>query len=64
MWHFGKDKKYEYKRDSFSLTWGYGREVLRVYTKSIKSQRVEREECQEYPNKPTTNAIHDKRIDR
>ena len=43
--------------EGYSLTWGYGREVLRAYTKSIKNQQVERKECQEYPNKPVMAAI-------
>ena len=59
MWHFGRDKKYEYCRKGYSLTWGYGREVLRAYTKSIKNQQVEREERQEYPNKPAPAAINE-----
>ena len=60
MWHFGRDKKYEYCREGYSLTWGYGREVLRAYTKSIKNQQVERKERQEYPNKPVMAAINQK----
>jgi len=31
LWHFGKDGKFEYKK-GFCLTWGYGRELLRLYT--------------------------------
>jgi len=38
MWHFGRDGAYEYK-NGFSLTWGYGREVLRCYSKSLKGKK-------------------------
>ena len=61
MWHFGRDRKYEYKKDGYSLTWGYGREVLRIYTKSIKGQHVQRNDRQEYPNKPFADAVKEKR---
>ena len=60
MWHFGRDRKYEYKKDGYSLTWGYGREVLRIYTKSIKGQHVQRNDRQEYPNKPFADAVKEK----
>jgi hypothetical protein len=60
MWHFGRDKKFEYT-NGFSLTWGYGREVLRLYTRSIKGQQVERKDHQEYPNKPFLEAVNRKR---
>jgi hypothetical protein len=50
MWHFGKDGKFEYN-NGFSLTWGYGREVLRSYPKVINGEKVLRNEKQEYPNK-------------
>ena len=61
MWHFGRDKKYEYTRDGYSLTWGYGREVLRMYTKSINGQKVQRKDRQEYPDKPFLEAVNRKR---
>ena len=61
MWHFGRDKKFEYKTDGYSLSWGYGREVLRTYTKSLKGQQLERKDRQEYPNKALTDAIAEKR---
>jgi hypothetical protein len=63
MWHFGRDKKCEYKKDGYSLTWGYGREVLRIYTKSIKGQEVERRDRQEYPNKSFADAVKEKGTD-
>ena len=50
MWHFGKDGKFEYKNGS-ALTWGYGREVLRSYSKTINGKKARRNEKQEYPNK-------------
>jgi len=63
MWHFGRDKKYEYKKNGYSLTWGYGREVLRIYTKSLHGQQVERKDLQEYPNKSFADAFHEKQLD-
>jgi len=59
MWHFGNDRKFEFCQKGYSLTWGYGREVLRIYTKSIKNQQVERKDCQEYPNKPILAALNE-----
>jgi hypothetical protein len=59
MWHFGHDGKFEYK-NGFSLTWGYGREVLRSYTKSIKDKKGLRKEKQEYPNKTHEEAFKEK----
>lgn len=56
MWHFGKDRKFEYK-SGFSLTWGYGRLVLRSYTKTINNGKVVRNEKQEYPNKTHQEAF-------
>jgi hypothetical protein len=56
MWHFGKDRKFEYK-NGFSLTWGYGRLVLRSYTKAINNGKVVRDEKQEYPNKTHQDAF-------
>jgi hypothetical protein len=61
MWHFGNDRNHEYKKDGYSLTWGYGREVLRVYSKSIQGQQKEREDFQEYPNKTLAEAFDEKR---
>lgn len=60
MWHFGKDGKFEYTNNGFSLTWGYGREILRIYTKSFNGKKVMRKEHQEYPNKPWDKAIEEK----
>lgn len=62
MWHFGKDKKHEYK-NGYSLTWGYGREVLRIYTRTIQGQQVERTDLQEYPKKPFADAVKEKSTD-
>ena len=59
MWHFGKDRKFEYK-NGFSLTWGYGREVLRTYTKSINRQKQLRKGKQESPNKPNEEVFREK----
>jgi hypothetical protein len=59
MWHFGKDGKFEYK-NGFSLTWGYGREVLRSYPKMVNGKKVPRNEKQEYPNKNHEDAFKDK----
>ena len=61
MWHFGRDRKFQYKNNAYSLTWGYGREVLRIYTKSIHGIQVERIERQEYPNKPLIDALKERR---
>ena len=61
MWHFGKDGRSEVCNKGYSLTWGYGREVLRIYTKSLQGQQVERTELQEYPNRPFEDAIFEKR---
>ena len=61
MWHFGRDRKFQYKNNAYSLTWGYGREVLRIYTKSIHGIQVERIERQEYPNKPLIDALKEGR---
>jgi len=58
MWHFAKDGKFEYK-NGFSLTWGFGREVLRAYTKSLNGKKL-RNEKQEYPNKTQEDAFKDK----
>jgi hypothetical protein len=57
MWHFGKDKKFEFNREGYSLTWGYGREVLRIYTKSVQGEKIERTEHQEYPNRTFGDAV-------
>ena len=57
MWHFGKDGRFEYCKKGYSFTWGYGREVLRIYTKSLQGQQIERREIQEYPNKTFEDAI-------
>ena len=57
MWHFGKDGRFEYCKKGYSLTWGHGREVLRIYTKSLQGQQIERREIQEYPNKTFEDAI-------
>jgi hypothetical protein len=38
MWHFGKDANFEYRKGS-CLTWGYGREVLRCYTKKLQGKK-------------------------
>ena len=38
LWHFGIDGDYEYK-NGFSMTWGYGREVLRSYSKSLNGKK-------------------------
>jgi len=59
MWHFGKDGKFEYKNGS-SLTWGYGREVLRSYSKTINGKKFRRDEKQEYPNKSHEDAFNEK----
>jgi len=59
MWHFGKDRKFEYKNGS-SLTWGYGREVLRSYPKTINGKKFRRDEKQEYPNKSHEDAFNEK----
>jgi len=59
MWHFGEDGKFEYKK-GYSLTWGYGREVLRIYTKSINDKKGLRKEKQEYPNKSHEEAFEKK----
>jgi hypothetical protein len=59
MWHFGKDGKFEYK-NGFALTWGYGRELLRIYTKSINGKKQLRKEKQEYPNKSHEEAFKQK----
>ena len=59
MWHFGKDGKFEYKNGS-SLTWGYGREVLRSYSKMINGKKTRRNEKQEYPNKNHEDAFREK----
>jgi hypothetical protein len=58
MWHFGKDGRFEYCKKGYSLTWGYGREVLRIYARSLQSDRID---LQEYPNKPFAEAIFEKR---
>ena len=63
MWHFGRDKKYEYTKNGYSLTWGYGREVLRIYTKSLDGQHIERMDRQEYPIKSFADAVHEKQSD-
>jgi hypothetical protein len=62
MWHFGNDRNHEYKKDGYSLTWGYGREVLRLYSKTIQGQQKERQEIQEYPNKTLAEAFDEKGI--
>lgn len=59
MWHFGRDGRFEYK-NGISLTWGYGSEVLRAYTKSLKGNKELRKEKQEYPNKTNEEAFKDK----
>jgi len=59
MWHFGKDGKFEYKNGS-ALTWGYGREVLRSYSKTINGKKARRNEKQEYPNKNHEDAFKEK----
>lgn len=61
MWHFGKDGRYEYCKKGYSLTWGYGREVLRIYPKSLEGQQSDRVDLQEYPNKSFAEAIFEKR---
>lgn len=61
MWHFGRDRTFQYKNSAYSLTWGYGREVLRIYTKSIHGIQVERIERQEYPTKPLIAALKERR---
>jgi hypothetical protein len=61
MWHFGKDGRFEYSKKGYSLTWGYGREVLRIYTKSLQGQQIERRDMQEYPNSPFEVALYEKR---
>lgn len=63
MWHFGRDRNYEYKKDGYSLTWGYGREVLRIYTRLIQGQKVQRSDSQEYPNKTFAAAVKEKGTD-
>jgi hypothetical protein len=40
MWHFGNDTNFEYKNGS-CLTWGYGREVWRAYTKALEGKKNE-----------------------
>ena len=57
MWHFGKDGRFEYCKKGYSLTWGHGREVLRIYTKSLHGKLIERKEVQEYPNRTFEDAI-------
>jgi hypothetical protein len=59
MWHFGKDGNFEFVNGS-CLTWGYGREVLRSYPKSIKNKKGQRKEKQEYPNKTNEEAFKEK----
>jgi hypothetical protein len=59
LWHFGRDTKFEYKH-GFCLTWGYGREVLRIYTKSLKGIKGLRNERQERPNKTNEEAFKEK----
>jgi hypothetical protein len=61
MWHFGKDGRFEYCKKGYSLTWGYGRKVLRIYTKSLQGGQNERVEVQEYPNKSFEDVIAEKR---
>jgi hypothetical protein len=38
MWHFGKDGNFGYENDS-CLTWGYGTEVLRAYTRKVNGKK-------------------------
>jgi hypothetical protein len=60
MWHFGKDVVHAYRDSSYALTWGQGRELLRVYIKSADGQEIVRFERQEYPDLPLEVAIKEK----
>lgn len=62
LWHFGIDRfTNEYPSKGYALTWGHGREVLRVYLKSQSTNKVERSERQESPNKNIAEALDEKR---
>ena len=57
MWHFGKDSPCEYVDKGYTLTWGYGRDVLRTYTKNINGKLIKRDEKQEYPEKSLQDVL-------
>ena len=61
MWHFGRDKKYEYTRDGYCSLGGRERSLTHVYTRSINGQKVQRKDRQEYPDKPFLEAVNRKR---
>ncbi len=60
LWHFGKDGKFEYKK-GFCFTWGYGRQLIRLYTKTLKGKKGLRKERQESPNKTNEEAFRQSR---
>jgi hypothetical protein len=58
MWHFGYDSPLEYAGPKFCATWKEGQNTLaRVYSKSIKSGLLLRNELQQHPQKSLGDII-------
>jgi hypothetical protein len=63
LWHFGTDS-YNYKEypgEKYCCTWQVGQSFLiRIYNKNMQSGKAKRQEIQERPQKPYSDAIRDK----